>query len=150
MGYWESDLMERRHRQAILERKFAFHDNYGGLAAAIEENFVSDYDNQLRTRHAAFLDSVRRDNVLWMSPRLERVVSEALIEEILDAVRHARRSTHLTERMGFVITSVGTIYWAIRKSGNFRELLHAAWTRTPFNLELWHSDDVAVEKSVLT
>lgn len=147
MGYWDADLTERRHRQAILARKLAFLNGYGGLTAA-DADLSGQYDRQLRARHAAFLDAVTPASISWMSPTLSAISTEALIAEIVDRVRNARFATHRTERKGSVATSAGEIYWAIRKPANCRQLIRAIWTRAPFSLALWHSSDIPQDPSL--
>lgn len=141
MGYFDRDLTERRHRFALFERKFNLYSMYLDGGGSLSGSIADEHDHRLRQQHEAFLDQVRMADVGWLSPRL-RTESPDTIEQILQKVRTARQSTHLTTRRGSVLAPFGSAHWIIRKPATVSELLKAAWTRRPFKLELWHPGDV--------
>jgi hypothetical protein len=149
MGYFDLDLMERRHRQAIRERKSALYTMYAEPDSLSYQGLTRRFDRRLKDRHTAFLDRVSTADVGCTSATLGNP-DAAFLNEVVRQIRTGRRSTHLTERRGSVSTSRGVVYWAIRKPGSLRELLKAAWTGRPFKLELWHEADVAGEAELFS
>jgi len=147
MSFHDVDYGERAHRVALAERKFGILSHYGHDHLIAMHELTRHSDDTLRTIHENFLRRVQKSDVGYISPRLQGIMSDDFLDQVLAAVRTSRMSNHLTQRYGQVETPEGPVYWAILKAGSLVDLWKILTKqRDPFQLELWHSDDIGQTK----
>ena len=142
MSLLEIDYMERVRRQEIVDRRRVFFSRYGRWTPLSDQDLSAEYDADLRVAHDKFLAQVDVGDIGYVSPRLRARLEEGAICDLVAGIRERRVSDHVTNRLGFLETNQGRVYWAITKPGSISDLWRALVTLEPFKLALWSADDV--------
>lgn len=140
------DFEERRHRDAIIARWAHSYDRIGGLTPERARHLTRHFDDRMRSDHDSFLDALVSSDIGWLSPRIENMRSDELLDEIVQAIRTNRQSAHPTDRMGRIETSSGPLAWAVKKPDSWGDLFHSVRSGQMVSVYIWHPDDLAIER----